>query len=260
MGYQLYHGDCLEIMPTLESGSVNLIACDLPYYKVIDAAWDNTWPSRDAFLQWVGRVCDEWQRLLAPNGSVYAFASPKMAWYVEGVIRERFNVLSNIRWQKPPYATKAEMFDKESMRSPFPASETIIFAEHGNSDQVADDLAGFTEAETKLKRDIFGAYLLTEFARAGVKQRQIAALFPSATGNPTGCVSNWLLGYNVPTPEQYQAIRDYLNGAKGHSDYLSRQYEDLRRPFNATPDAPYTDVWTFPTVNTYAGSTRQPHL
>lgn len=42
MGYQLYHGDCLEIMPTLESGSVNLIACDLPYYKVIDAAWDST--------------------------------------------------------------------------------------------------------------------------------------------------------------------------------------------------------------------------
>ena len=274
MNYQLYHGDCLDIMPTLESGSVNLIACDLPYFGVKDDAWDNQWQSRDDFLAWVGRVCDEWQRLLAPNGSVYAFASPQMAWHVEGVIRQRFNVLNQIIWAKPEPTSEINYgagnggrVSKEILRRYYPNTEMIIFAEHGNSDQVADEIAGFTEAETKLKREIFGAYLLTEFARAGVKQKQIAMLFPSATGNPTGCVSNWLLGYNVPTPEQYQAMRDYLNSVNGHSDYLSRQYEDLRRqyedlrrqyeelrrPFNATPDAPYTDVWTFPTVNTYPG-------
>jgi site-specific DNA-methyltransferase (adenine-specific) len=34
---------------------------------------------------------------------------------------------------------------------------------------------------------------------------------------------------------------------------LKCEYEDLRRPFYATPDAPYTDVWDFATVNTYPG-------
>lgn len=251
MNYQLFPGDCLEIMPTLEAQSVNLIACDLPYFGVKDDAWDNQWASRDDFLTWVGRVCDEWKRLLAPNGSVYAFASPQMAWHVEGVIRERFNVLNRITWIKE--AGWHQKSSEESLRCYFPQTEPIFFAEHGDSDQVADEIAGFTEAETKLKRGIFGAYLLTEFARAGVKQKQIAMLFPSITGNPTGCVSNWLLGYNVPTPEQYQAMRDYLNNINGHSDYLRTQYEDLRRPFNATPDDPYTDVWTFPTVNAYPG-------
>ncbi len=267
MSYQLIHGDCLEVMPTLESESVNLACIDFPYWGVKDNEWDNQWATRDDFLSWIGSVCDEVKRLLAPNGSFYAFASPQMAWHVEGVIRERFNVLSNIRWQKPPYATKAEMFDKDSMRCVFPASESIIFAENGNSDSIADDIAGFTQAETSLKKRIFGDYLQSEFARAGATQRKIAMLFPSATGNPTGCVSNWLLGYNVPTPEQYQSIRDYLNSINCKTDYLRREYEDLRReyeglrreyeglrrPFNATPDAPYTDVWTFPTVQTYPG-------
>ena len=34
---------------------------------------------------------------------------------------------------------------------------------------------------------------------------------------------------------------------------LRREYEDLRRPFNVTADVPYTDVWTFPTVQYYPG-------
>ncbi len=253
MNYELYEGDCLTLFNSVADKSVNLAAVDFPYMGVVDAGWDNQWKTRGDFLHWIGLCCDQVKRVLTDNGSFYAFASPQMAWYVEGVIRERFNVLCNIRWQKPPYATKAEMFDKESMRSPFPASETIIFAEQGGSDAIADQIAGFTEAETQLKRRIFGDYLVTEFQRAGIGRKKIAALFPSSSGGLTGCVSNWVIGYNVPTPEQYQQMRDYLNSVNGHSDYLSQQYEELRRPFNATPDAPYTDVWTFPTVSAYPG-------
>lgn len=260
MDYELHHGDCLEVLPTLAAKSVNLAAVDFPYFGVKDNDWDNQWRTRDDFLHWIGLVCDQIQRTLTDNGSFYAFASPQMAWHVEGVIRERFNVLSNIRWQKPPFATKAEMFDKESMRAPFPASETIVLAENGNSDTIADEIAGFTEAETRLKRTIFGDYLAREFQRAGVGRKQVAALFPSASGGLTGCVSNWVIGHNVPTLDQYQAMREYLCTVNGHTDYLRTEYEELRteyeelrRPFNATPDAPYTDVWTFPTVNTYPG-------
>jgi len=34
---------------------------------------------------------------------------------------------------------------------------------------------------------------------------------------------------------------------------LRREYEDLRRPFNVSADVPYTDVWTFRTVQAYKG-------
>jgi transcriptional regulator with XRE-family HTH domain len=42
----------------------------------------------------------------------------------------------------------------------------------------------------------------------GITQKQVAALFPSKTGRLTGCVANWELGLNMPTPEQFNLIRD----------------------------------------------------
>lgn len=258
--YELHCGDCLEIMPTLESGSVNLACIDFPYFGVKENEWDNQWNSRNDFLLWIGAVCDEVKRLLAPNGSFYAFASPQMAWHVEGVIREQFNVLNQIVWKKEG-GTRANQSDKDILRCCFGDSERIIFSENGDSDTIADEIAGFTRAETELKKRIFGDYLKVEFKRAGVNNHQVTgAIGAYREHNHGGAASNWLLGLNVPTPEQYQSIRNYLNSLNHGGDYLRREYEDLRReyedlrrPFNATPDAPYTDVWTFPTVQAYPG-------
>ena len=59
----------------------------------------------------------------------------------------------------------------------------------------------------------------------------------------------------MPTREHYESLQRGLgNGYLGLPyETLLRTYENARRPFNATPDAPYTDVWDFATVNTYPG-------
>jgi adenine-specific DNA-methyltransferase len=271
--------EALDFLRGLPDGSVSLIATDPPYMGVKDEEWDNQWKDRADYLGWLRSHLEEFRRALAPNGSLYLFASPQMAAHVEIAIGDYFNVLNRITWKKPPYATKAEMFDKDSMRAYFPVSEAIIFAEQMGCDKPYQDALidgnstywGVCESS---KRSIFGDYLTTEFDRANVTRKQIAALFPSATGGLTGCVSNWTLGYNCPTPDQYQKMRDYLNGLNGHSDYLRREYEDLRReyedlrreyedlrreyedlrrPFNVTDYDAYTDVWTFRTVQAYPG-------
>jgi len=36
----LHHGDCLEVMPKIPDGLVNMVLVDLPYGE-IDCAWDN---------------------------------------------------------------------------------------------------------------------------------------------------------------------------------------------------------------------------
>ena len=54
----------------------------------------------------------------------------------------------------------------------------------------------------------FGPWLRQWREREGITQKQIAALFPSKTGGLTGCVANWELGFNMPTVEQFNAIRD----------------------------------------------------
>lgn len=196
--------------------------------------------------------------MLTPNGSLYVFASPRLAARVEVEIGRWFNVLNRITWSKPKFSTKAEVFDKDTMRAYFPVSEAIIFAEQQGADgeytdAVIDGGQTYFGALQTTKRGIIGEYLESEFTRAGVSNREIAALFPSRTGGLTGCVSNWLLGHNIPSREQYTAMRDYLNARAKADDYLRREYEDLRRPFNSHPFAPYTDVWDFPTVRHYDG-------
>ena len=247
MSYKLIHGDCLEVMPTLESESVNLACIDFPYWGVKDNEWDNQWATRDDFLLWIGSVCDEVKRLLAPNGSFYAFASPQMAWHVEGVIRERFNVLNRINWVKD--AGWHQKSSEETLRCLFPQIEPIIFAEHFNSDNIAKGEAGYIAKCDQLRGFVFEslrAYLRGEFDRAGVHIEKANDFCGtrSMAARHYFTPSQWCL----PTAEHYRALQVGLGAG-----YLRREYEDLRRPFNASPDAPYTDVWSFPTVQAYPG-------
>lgn len=52
----------------------------------------------------------------------------------------------------------------------------------------------------------FGPWLRAWREANGITQAEIAELFPSKTGGKTGCVANWELGFNMPTPEQFDAI------------------------------------------------------
>lgn len=47
----LYMGDCLEIMPTLQAGSVDFILCDLPY-GTTQCIWDTVIPFEFLWLQY----------------------------------------------------------------------------------------------------------------------------------------------------------------------------------------------------------------
>lgn len=62
----LYLGDCLEIMPTLPTASVDLILCDLPYGTTA-CAWDAVIP----FAQ----LWQEYRRLIRDNGAIVLTAS-----------------------------------------------------------------------------------------------------------------------------------------------------------------------------------------
>jgi adenine-specific DNA-methyltransferase len=254
---RVYNVDALTLLRAMPSASVGLIAVDPPYNGVKDEAWDNQWATDADFIEWLRAHLVEFRRVLKPNGSLYLFASPRMAARVEVLTGEYFNVLNNIRWVKD--AGWHNKTSKEEIRSYLEPWEAAIFAEQYGSDEHAAGEAGFVAAEEALKRRIFGDYLRAEFGRAGVNNRQVAALFPSITGGLTGCVSNWLLGLNVPTPDQYQTMRDYLNRAsvgeflRTEYEELRTEYEELRRPFNVSEFVPYTDVWDFATVNTYPG-------
>jgi len=86
----LYLGDCLEVMPTL--GKVDAVVTDPPYFKVKGEEWDNQWKKPSEFLKWLGSVLESCSNIMEDWASLYCFASPQMEWYVQGVIREKFNL------------------------------------------------------------------------------------------------------------------------------------------------------------------------
>ena len=275
------HGDALETMRLLPAGSVHLILVDPPYYKVKGDAWDRQWDSAVEFLAWMGELADEWRRILAPNGSLYVFASPQMAARVECVIADRFAVLNSIVWAKPcPFseinrgASNSGRVGKDALRSFYPNTERIIFAEQQGADLMAMGESGYEAQCERLRGFVFEplrAYLAGEFERSGMLTTEgkiaanVACGFSASAGGMAArhyfSKSQW----QMPTPEHYAALQTLLN--RTGEEYLRREYEDLRReyedlrvefealrrPFAVSAEVPYTDVWTFPTVAAYPG-------
>lgn len=279
----IMQGDCLEEMKKLPPNSINLIYTDPPYFKVKDEPWDNQWENPAKFIDWIGQLCEEWQRVLKPNGSLYVFASPKMAARVECKIGEYFSIVNRITWRKPPFSTKAEMSTKEGFRGYFAASEALIFAEHFGSDNIAKGEAGYGTKCDELRGFVFEpirAYLDGERKRAGIKREDCNAACGFAR-IPGGMASRHYFSSSqwcLPTEEHYKAIQELFNSNQSErpvppyeqfheaprtrfepnpkqdaNEYLRADYEDLRRPFQVTSEVPYTDVWDFPTVGYYEG-------
>ncbi len=231
----LHNAPALDVARSLPDGSVNLIICDWPYFRVKSDDWDNQWATAADFLSWMGEHLEEYRRILAPNGSYYGFASPQMAARVEVLTGEWFNVLNAIRWVKD--AGWHKKADEEGLRAYLRPWEAVIFAEHHNA-------------------ELLRVYLNGEKERAGWTTRQVAEAFQKKTGSRTvtGMAGHWFsrVQWGFPTAENYQWLRELFNHAQP-GEYLRREYEALRRPFNAHKDAPYTDVWDFPTVQAYKG-------
>ena len=258
----LHLGDCLDVMATMDAESVDAVATDPPYHRVKSDAWDRQWKTDGDYLDWIGRLCAEWRRVLKPNGSLYCFASPRMAARVECKIGEPFEVVNRITWRKPPFSTKAEMFRKGDLRSFFPASEAIIFAEQSGADSTALGSTGYAAKCDEARGFVFEPlrlYLDGERKRSGVSVRQVAEAYQRKTGSRTvtGMAGHWFnhSQWELPTEENYDWLRATLSTLNHDGQYLRleyedlrREYDDLRRPFSVSADVPYTDVWDFPTV------------
>jgi site-specific DNA-methyltransferase (adenine-specific) len=275
----LINGDALATMKTFPAASFDLIATDPPYFKVKDrvkAPWDHAWASPAEYIAWIGELCEQWQRILQPNGSLYVFASPDMAARVEVKIGEWFNVLNRIVWRKQDGTDNEgglwNRANKESLRSFFSQAEYIIFAEQPRADNMAKGEAGYAAKCDELRGFIFEplrAYLDGEREQAGINFEQVRQIVGCAPGS--GLPSHWFTRFQwmLPTADNYAKLREGFARANHGGEYLRREYEDLRReyedlrreyedlrreyedrrrPFFASKERPYTDVWNFATV------------
>lgn len=250
----------------LPDSSVDLVVVDHPYHKVKAEAWDREQEDAAGFLDWTRSMVRRYRRILRPNGSLYVFASPDMGSRVECVVREEMRVLTNIRWKKRSaegeHSGQHGRAEKEALRSFFPASETIIFAEQFGADNMAKGEAGYGAKCDELRGFVFEplrAYLDGERERAGFSFEAVRSAVGCAPGS--GLPSHWFTRsqWMLPTKANYEKLREAFNArAAGEHlrreyEHLRREYEDLRRPFTVSAEVPYTDVWEFQTVAAYPG-------
>ncbi len=263
---QVIQGDCLEVMDGIPDSSIDLIATDPPFFKVKGGGskgkfewWDRAWDNSAEFLRWIDQLAAQWQRILKPNGSLYCFASTKMSAQVEVLLSDRFNVLNNIRWRKEQGRHKASC--KEILRGYFPASESIIFCEHYGADNAAKGAAGYQAKCDELRGFVFEplrAYLDGERTKAKIAHRRIIHIL-GMRGHDSHFFSP--IQWKLPLEDQYKTLQDSFPGyfqrpyeeLRQQYEELCQQYEELRRPFIVSSDVPYTDIWDFPTVQSYPG-------
>lgn len=201
----LHGGDCLEVLATLPEASVDSVACDPPYHLVsivkrfgaknaAKAKVGKTGAYARASAGFMGKQWDGgdiafrvelWAqvlRVLKPGGHLLAFSGTRTYHRMVCAIEDAgFDVRDQIGW---------------AYGSGFPKSHDV---------SKSIDRRGGAQVAW------FGPWLRGWRAENGIKQADISALFRSATGRKTGCVANWELGLNMPTPEQFNAICKHFN-------------------------------------------------
>lgn len=221
---EVFNCDCMELMAKMPDKSVNLIICDGPYFKICGKKFDWAFKTMQDWINWHIKLRDEFERILADNGSLFVFGDDKNIAYLQIEFDKKFNLLNNIVYKKRSPITIKGI---DNFNCFAPVTERILFYDKG------ENKTGL-EMIKKIMPNPFAEYLREEFKKAKINNREIASLFPSASGGLTGCVSNWLNGNNIMSKEQYLKVRNHLNNKYLRKEYedLRKEYEDLRRIFN----------------------------
>lgn len=112
---QLIHGDCLEVMQTIQDESTDLILCDLPYGTTAND-WDKKLPFRELW--------ERYERIIKPHGAIVLFS--QMPFTAELVMSNRKLFRYEWIWEK----TNAKGF-LDANRKPLRAHENLlVFYKH----------------------------------------------------------------------------------------------------------------------------------
>ena len=110
--HRFYLGDCLDVLPSLAPGSIDVIVTSPPYNLGIRyRSYDDTLP-RERYLEWTGEWVSHAARVLSPGGSLFlnVGAKPTDPWTAIDVAlaaRPHLHLQNTIHWIKSIAIEKA---------------------------------------------------------------------------------------------------------------------------------------------------------
>lgn len=243
---KLYKGDCLEIMKDIPDNSVDLVLIDPPY-NIGKAKWDK-WKTVNEYVEFMGKVFLEIQRVLKDNGSFYFFHND----FIQMV------ELQNFINKNTNFIFKQMLIWDKFNGSKWNQLNAIVFSETNRiySKQAEYCLYYTFQDETGLKsvdNDLnlykpIRDYFANERKKTNLSYKELNKLMGVASnggGMASNILTSYKLGWTFPTKEKYELLQttgicqkpyeelrqEYESLRQGYEN-LRQEYESLRYTFN----------------------------
>lgn len=224
--------DCDFMKNRLPDHCADLIIADPPCFRY-KGDFDFAWPTFDDYRNDVRRWGEECRRLLKDNGTLIGWGSDRRIAYSQVVLDELFTFLNSGVWLKK---NGIHYFsNKDSCRKFFPSYDRFLLYEsrpeirEGEARKISDTFK-YEQGmcRTRCMKPL-ADYQTSEMNRAGfTPNRANEALHTCMAGHWFTRGSQW----ELPTRENYERLRSLFNGDRPDGEFLRKDYEELRRPFN----------------------------
>lgn len=101
--FELWQGDCLELMKNIPDGSVDLVLTDPPYGMAFKSNYRKEKYNEiqnDKSLEWLERYISECYRVLKNNSAIYCFCSWHNVDVFKQAIEKKFKIKNILIWEK----------------------------------------------------------------------------------------------------------------------------------------------------------------
>ena len=230
----LYEGDTLKLsLSVLEDESVDLLLIDPPY-NIGKGEWD-TWPTEQAYQEFLAVVFLEANRVLKKSGSAYIFhqKNSDVYWIGDHITKTyNWNLKQFIIWNK---------YFPECEREGFLKGYIQEVNKNRNYPQLYENILFFTKQLDYFKNP-FVRIMEENMSRLGLTQTHLSKLVKSKNGTRTGWASTKLRGIQLPTTHQWEQLCKLFD-IEYKYDFLKEQYESERYYFS--PQGNCHSVWNY---------------
>lgn len=226
----LIQGDCLEKMTEIPDKSIDLVLIDPPY-NIKKADWDK-WKTVNAYVEFMGQVFLECQRVLKNNGSFYFFHNDFLQIVeLQNFINKNTNfifkqliTLNKTNFKK--YAWTNRNPEKCLDRNWFPNIEYCLF-------YTFQDETGLKKVKTDMNNFKNLRQYFKEYQEAlGMNKKQIIEKIGQRVDH---CFRWGSSQWDLPTKETYESLKKIplLNNSFKIKEYeeLRQEYEELREEY-----------------------------
>ena len=228
---RLYNDDCLNTFKLIEDKTIDLILIDPPY-NISKAEWDK-WKTVSEYIEFMGKVFKECERVLKDNGSFYFFHNDflQMVELQNFINKNTGFVFKNmLTWEKYQtnkqyYGKNVLMFvnatEKRNYRSMAEYCLYYTFQDKTGLNKIYDD----KECFTSIKR-----YLKEEKKKSGLTNKDLSLIFSEYT-NKKGCLNRSVVERYFSNKQWVFPTENIYENVLQKTGYFQKPYEELRREY-----------------------------